>query len=138
MDKQFLIDSIKNVLEKDSDILFTYLYGSCAYEEAPMGGDIDIAIYLKPMEMEGYLWEEEKITSDLITTLRYDRIDLRILNVCPFWMQYEVIKEGILLFVKDQIARINFEEKVMNEYFKFKPLLEEYRQLLSLRIKSGS
>lgn len=137
MDKEFLIDSIKSVLEKDTDILFAYLFGSLIYFDTSIAGDIDIAIYLKPMELLDYLKKEEKLTSELITILKYDKIDLRILNILPFILQYNVIKEGILIFVRDELERIDFEVKVMNKYFNIKPLIEESQRMVYLRIKSG-
>ena len=132
-----MINAIKEVIEKESEVLFTYLYGSSVYHDEVFGNDIDIAVYLRTLDMMGYLNKEEELTAALVTNLRNERIDLRILNVSPFLIQYNVIKEGIPIFVRDELERVGFEIMVMNRFFELKPYLNEYRQMLSLRIRSG-
>jgi hypothetical protein len=39
--------------------------------------------------------------------------------------------------VRDEAERVGFEIKVMNRFFELKPHLDEYRQMLSSRIRSG-
>jgi hypothetical protein len=48
-----------------------------------------------------------------------------------------VIKEGIAIFVRDEPERVGFEIMVMNRFFELKPYLDEYRQMLSSRIRAG-
>lgn len=130
--RQLIINAIKEVMEKDSEVLFAYLYGSSVYFDRISGGDIDVAVYLKTLDMMGYLKKEEELIAALV-----NRIDLRILNVSPFLLQYNVIKEGIPILVRDEAERVGFEIKVMNRFFELKPYLDEYRQMLSSRIRTG-
>jgi predicted nucleotidyltransferase len=128
---------IKEVMEKDEDILFAYLYGSRVHPSTHFGSDIDVAVYLKPSNIKNYIKKEEELTALLMTQLRSDKIDLRILNTSPFLLQYNILKEGILIFVRDEHERVDFEIRVMNRFFELKPHLDEYKQMLSLRIKAG-
>ena len=137
MNKQLIINTIKGVIEKDSEVLFAYLYGSSVYHYEVSRNDIDVAVYLRKLDMIGYLKKEEELTAALVTSLHNDRIDLRILNVSPFLLQYNVIKEGIAIFVRDEPERVGFEIMVMNRFFELKPYLDEYRQMLSSRIRAG-
>lgn len=137
MDRQLMIDTIKKAIEKDSEVLFAYLFGSSVYHDEVFGNDIDVAVYLKTLDMMGYLEKEEELTAALVTSFHNDRIDLRILNVSPFLLQYNVIKEGLPIFVRDERQRVGFEITVMNRFFELKPYLDEYRQMLSSRITSG-
>lgn len=137
MDRKLIINTIKKVIEKESEVLFAYLYGSSVYHAEVFGNDIDVAVYLKTLDMVGYLKKEEELTGALVTSLHNDRIDLKILNVSPFLLQYNVIKEGIQIFVRDELERVGFEVMVMNRFFELKPYLDEYRQMLSSRIRSG-
>lgn len=137
MDRQLMIDTIKKTIEKDSEVLFAYLFGSSVYHDEVFGNDIDVAVYLKTLDMMGYLEKEEELTAALVTSFHNDRIDLRILNVSPFLLQYNVIKEGLPIFVRDERQRVGFEITVMNRFFELKPYLDEYRQMLSSRITSG-
>ena len=130
------MDILKEVLEKGENILFAYLYGSYVHNLKDSGSDIDVAVYLKHSNLKEYIKEEEELTHILITKLHTDKIDLRILNTLPFLLQYQIIKEGIPVFVRDESERVDFETRVMNRFFELKPYLEEYKQMLSLRIKS--
>ena len=135
--ESILLNILKEVLEKDEDILFAYLYGSRVYRSTHFESDVDIAVYLNPSEVKEYIKKEKELTSTMITKLHTDRIDLRILNVSPFLLQYKIIKEGIPIVIKDEFERADFEIWVMNRFFELKPHLDEYKQMLSLRIKAG-
>jgi hypothetical protein len=135
--KNILLNDIKEVVEKDQEVLFAYLYGSSIFQSIPFDSDIDVAVYLKPSDIKSYIRKEERLTSALIAKLHKDKIDLRILNALPFLLQYNVIKEGIPIFVRDESERVDFEIRVMSRFFELKPYLDEYRQMLSSRIRAG-
>jgi predicted nucleotidyltransferase len=99
--------------------------------------DIDVAVYLNPSNIKKYIKKEEELATLLIAQLHSDKIDLRILNISPFLLQYNILKEGILIFVRDEPERVDFENRVMNRFFELKPYLDECKQMLSLRIKAG-
>ena len=124
-------------MEGEEDVLFAYLYGSYAYGVVHSESDIDVAVYLNPSDMKEYLKKEKRILSALIDKIRTDIIDLGILNVLPLLLQYHVLKEGIPVVIKDEQKRIDFETKVMERFFELKPYLDEYREMLFLRIKAG-
>lgn len=138
MERTILLKDLKEVLETDKEILFAYLYGSYIYDSIHFESDIDVAVYLMPSNMEEYIKKESKLITALITKLHLDKIDLRILNTAPFLLKYNVIKEGIFIFVRDELERVNFETKVMERFFELKPYLEEYRHMFFLRIKAGA
>lgn len=130
-----LIKIMKRVFEAEEEILFAYLYGSYVHGPLLPESDIDVAIYLRPSDINKYLDIEKKILSTLIDKIHYDKIDLRILNTLPLLHQYYVLKEGIPIFIRDEQARVDFDTNVMIRYFKLKPYLEEYREMLFQRIK---
>lgn len=135
--KNNLMDILKEVLEKDENILFAYLYGSYVHKLQHLESDIDVAVYLKHGDMDGYLRKEKELTDNLITMLHTDKIDLQLINTAPFLLQYQIIKEGMLIFVRDLSEKVDFETRVMNRFFELKPYLEEYKQMLSSKIESG-
>jgi len=132
-----LMNRLKEILEKDEEVLFAYLYGSSAYDHDQPGSDIDIAVYLRPSNIKKYVRKEDELTTALAIRLHDDRIDLRILNALPFLLQYNVLKEGKLIFVRDESERVEFDTGVMFRYFELKPYLDEFKQTLSIRVKSG-
>ncbi len=134
-DHSTLIERIKERLDAQTDILFAYLYGSAVYHPDLLGGDIDVAVYLSPSKMEKYIKREAELSALLVSLLHTDAIDLRILNVLPLVFQYGILKEGILILSRDEIQRTEFETRVTIRFFELKPYLDEYRQMLSQRIR---
>ncbi len=130
-----ILGRTRDLLSQEEDILFAYLYGSATYDPALMGGDIDIAVFVKSSSMQNYIKMESKLTALLITQLKTDKIDLRILNVLPLVHQYSILKNGILIFSRDEEQRVDFETSVMIRFFELKPYLDEYRLMVSQRIR---
>jgi predicted nucleotidyltransferase len=104
-----LTERLRESLDQDQDILFAYLYGSAVYDPTQPGGDIDIAVYLKSSNREKYIKKEAELTAYLISQLDTDEIDLRILNVLPLILQYNILKHGTLFLCRDEMERTDFE-----------------------------
>jgi uncharacterized protein len=136
-DPATLTEQIRESLDHEKEILFAYLYGSAVYDPTLSGGDIDIAVYLKPSNMSEYLRKEADLTGLLISRLHTDEIDLRILNVLPLVLQHRILKDGILILSRDEIQRTDFETSVMIRFFDLKPYLDEYRLMLSQKIRGA-
>jgi hypothetical protein len=134
--KAEVLDIVKEVMGKDQEVLFAYLYGSSVHADLP-GADIDLALYLKLKDIKLCVKKEEELTAILAMKLHTDKIDLRILNVSPFLLQYNVLKEGVVIFSRDEAERVDFETRVMDRFFELKPYLDEYKRMLSLRIEEG-
>lgn len=130
------LDVIKKVIEEDQEVLFAYLYGSSVYADLP-DSDIDLAVYLKSADIKACIRKEEELTTALAIKLHTNKIDLRILNVLPLLLQYNILKEGIPFFVRDQRERVDFDTKVMNRFFELKPYIDEYNRMLLSRIEEG-
>jgi uncharacterized protein len=136
-DPATLTEQIRESLDHEKEILFAYLYGSAVYDPTLSGGDIDIAVYLTPSNMSEYLRKEADLTGLLISRLHTDEIDLRILNVLPLVLQHRILKDGILILSRDEIQRTDFETSVMIRFFDLKPYLDEYRLMLSQKIRGA-
>ena len=133
-----LTDRIRDSLDHEKEILFAYLYGSAAYDPNLSVGDIDVAVYLKAADMKQYISKEEELTAFLTTKLHTDEIDLRILNGLPLVLKYSILKDGKLLFSRDELQRVDFETSVMIRFLELKPYLDEYRLMLSQRIRGAA
>ena len=133
-----LIKRIREALGREEDILFAYLYGSAVYDPNLSIGDIDVAVYLKPADIKKHIRKQEELTALLASKLHTDEIDLRILNGLPLVLKYSILKDGKLLFTRDELQRVDFETSVMIRFLELKPYLDEYRQMLSQRIRGVS
>lgn len=125
-----LQDAAKNVIKKrliaelktHAEVSFAYLHGS--FLKGNGFRDIDIAVYLKnlPPSPLSYELEMEKELSDVVENYE---VDVRIFNISPLSFRYNVIKEGSVLFAKDDNERSDFQEATLSSYFDFEP----YRKL---------
>jgi len=131
--RDFLLKILREEMDRKPNILFSYLYGSYAYDIIHSESDIDVAVYITPSEMNEYLKMEKRILSSLIDKIHTDKIDLRIINTLQLILQYQILKEGIPILIKDEQARVDFETQVMIRFFELKPYIDEYREMLLLR-----
>jgi len=134
MNKKHLIKALKRVLSKEEEILFAYLYGSYAQGTNIPESDVDLALYFKSTNLKTYLNLERKLLSTLISELHTDKIEIVVLNTLPFLMKYKVLKEGIPVLIKDEQARADFDDSIMNRYFELKPYLDEYKRVLFFKL----
>ena len=115
MDRNIIEKIIKHEMQKHDEISFAYLHGS--FIEDRIYRDIDIAVFLRDLP-KSPLEYELQIEVELIKLIGCI-VDVRILNSSPLSFRYHVIKKGILLIVRDDDARAEFQEVTLSRYFDF-------------------
>jgi hypothetical protein len=75
--------------------------------------DLDIAIYLEG-ERESFVKLE--ILDELVSILQREDIDIVILNNADIELQFQVIKYGKAIYMKDLLIKVLYESKVMSYY----------------------
>ena len=116
---------IVDVLKERQDIIFAYLYGSFLGSSFR---DIDIAVYVEEIKRKrGILGFELVLERELEELISFP-IDVRILNYAPLSFKFKVIKEGILLFSRDEEVRSDFECLTFVEHHDFLFHRETYRR----------
>lgn len=99
--------------------------------------DVDIAILLMDqIKSEQFLDYQLYFFSELAKRLESDSIDVVILNQASLLIQLQVIKQGQILFSRDEKQRVSFETKAVMAYLDFKKLDEIQNQALSRRLQS--
>lgn len=126
---QQLRDRLRQFFQKETAVLFCYLFGSVASGTTTPKSDIDLAVYLDPDKSKDLFKSRLELITKTSTLLKKD-IDIIVLNTAPPFLKHVVFREGILLFDRNPSQRIDFELKATNEYFDYKPILELYRQRL--------
>lgn len=96
--------------------------------------DIDLGLVLRK-EFEPDPLYPARIANELEKKLNSKReIDVRILNGQSVRFVYQVIKEGKVVFCRDEEERVEFETTITKSYLDFKPLYEEYDRIRRRRI----
>jgi len=119
--KKEIIDELTRLLREREEIIFAYLHGSFLTHDFR---DIDIAIYLK--KDEDVLYEVE-LGVELEKILKFP-VDVRVLNSAPLTFKFKVIKDGLLLFSRDERIRSDFEALTISEYHDFSYFRKRYRR----------
>lgn len=108
-----------------------YLFGSQAMGTAGPISDIDIGILLNSnIAKENYFNYRLSFTSKLVSIFQKDKVDVVILNECPPLLKDRVIRYGKVIYCRDEIQRIRFEVKTLDEYLDFLPMQERYFEQL--------
>ncbi|MET1159624.1 MAG: HepT-like ribonuclease domain-containing protein [Thermoprotei archaeon] len=121
-DEEALIAKAREALEKRSDILFAYIFGSRATGRYRDKSDIDIAIYTeKPLRWREFVELALELEDSL--GIRVDLVDLR---TAPLILAYEIISNGVVIIDRNREKRVEFETRILKEYLDLKPRLEKY------------
>ena len=109
-ERQRITESVHSFLVSFEDIVFAYIYGSFARGE-PMR-DLDVALYTT--EEKDFLF-----AIDIAALLRRDtgfEVDVTVMNHAPVALQFAILRDGLLLFSKDEARRTALIEKVSRQY----------------------
>jgi len=113
MDFEKIAQKIRHFVARESHVKFCYLFGSFARGTAGPLSDIDIAIYLdaRVNAFQKRLILMERLAKELGT----EKFDLVVLNRAPIVLQFEVVKNGVVL-KEDRPRRVVYESRVMRDY----------------------
>jgi predicted nucleotidyltransferase len=118
-------------------ILAVYLFGSEAGGTITVRSDIDIGIVLKnPKNLGDTRPLYNAIYSGFSKVFKptfLRELDIVFLQNAPITLQYNAITYGRVLYEEDPIQRADYEERVVNQYMDFKPVLEYFDTVASKR-----
>ena len=130
-----LISILKSKLSahfKEHRVAFTYLSGSWVKGHQSALSDLDIFISLphlsttSPKEIIDILSDLSRKASE-VTEL--DNLEITILEKVPLHVQFEAIKDGILLYEESNDVRANFIENLLKYYYDHKIWYQNYLKL---------
>ncbi len=106
-----------------------YLFGSHANGTATKESDVDIAILLPEKLSTSERFDIRCLLSEKISALLDRPVDLVVLNdVSSILFRFTIIKEGKVLYQKTDLIHVEYELKIMSEYYDFEPFLTSYNR----------
>jgi predicted nucleotidyltransferase len=109
-DRQRIAERVRALLASFEDIVFAYMYGSFARGEPVR--DLDVALYTT--EDKDFLF-----AVDVAALLRRDtgfEVDVTLMHHAPVALQFAILRDGLLLFSKDEARRTALIERVSRQY----------------------
>ena len=131
-----LINHLRQILPgilQDTPVTLAYLYGSTATGNILPTSDVDIALVLCHTEADPPLLPTERLQLELAVegALEQHSIlkpDVRLIDNLPILFRGQVAIQGVRLFSRDEIARVEFETRTWKEYLDFEPVIRMMRQ----------
>jgi len=132
MDKKVLRE-IRPMFDGEEHVVVAYLFGSTAKGTAGKLSDVDVAVLTSkdhPPTLDYQLYLMDKLAG-----IFGREVDVVILNEASPLLRYEVIKRGKLLYSRDELTRIAFEERTIDEYLDMDRIEKEYLKCLLQSVK---
>jgi len=108
-------------IEKDRDALAVLLFGSYVRNEE--FSDVDVCIVLKQRKKFTPLYLSRK---KLRYSIAFPNLDIQIFQQLPLSMKMRILKEGKVMFCKDEDLLYDLAFSTIREFELFKPLYLSY------------
>lgn len=106
MDPQ-LAQVVRAALEPVPEVLDAWVFGSQARGDAHAGSDVDVAVTVArgPVDKERWPWGlRAGIASALMAALSRGDVDVVLLHEAPPLLARRVMRDGVLVFTRDEAA----------------------------------
>jgi len=138
--KTFSMEKFKSRIKKSLcqyNVIFGYLFGSRAIGQPGALSDVDIAIFLDhKITCSAYLEIKLALINEFSKIFDCNRVDIVLLNESrSAELNFNIIKNGIVIRDIQPSERYKFESRIMQEYFETKFMREEYAGSLLENIK---
>ena len=106
-------------------VSIVYLFGSSATGQKTRLSDVDIGVVFK-VHPHGSDTRAIYDASYRLFSALYpaSKVDIVFLQAAPLSLQYSAIKEGKIIFEEDPALTCDYENRVINEYLDFRPVLD--------------
>ena len=131
-EKEGVVRTIRTVLAGFDEIEVGYVFGTFSQGDF---GDVDVAILVTgdPIPYQAMRFAR-KIERELERGFCYRfEADVKILNTVPVSFQYEVIKSGRPVFLRDRERGVRYEAGVLSLYLDYADTLDWFDRVLLTR-----
>jgi len=116
-----------------TDDFLAYAYGSRVRGEARGESDLDVGYYLDDFRRRPPLAiQTEMILAGRLSDRLGVEVDLRDLGGAPLEWRGRVLEEGIRVYCRDEVQRVNLERDLLAQYLDYK---ETFQRMHELRLR---
>lgn len=116
------IDDVIDIIKGYPEVIAVILYGSHAKGKAGPLSDIDIAVIIKDKNIEAE-----------IGSLSSNKLDVVPFHRLPLYIQFDVLRDGKILFCRDKKYLKKLKEKVMREYLEMSQMYRRFERRIMSR-----
>lgn len=125
------LNSIKDILSRvlaEYPVAFAYIFGSRAAGQAHRESDMDIAVgFSKPVTDEIFYEIFNRLYSGL--GIPSEKLDLKNFAELPLALRFRVIRDGKLLYIKDQKTHRDMATRTLDFYHDNYPVMQKFNQI---------
>jgi predicted nucleotidyltransferase len=131
MDKQKTteLDRLLGMVKQDGEVLAVIIFGSAARDEQAPFSDVDICLVMmpppKPSGLAGLSYKRLEYMKD-------NSFDLRIFQQLPLYIRVRVLREGRILFVRDENQLYELAFRTAQAFEDFKHIYYGYLKEVAL------
>jgi len=107
---------------EDRDVLAVFLFGSAARGEVGARSDIDVCLVLN----EDALGDPTDASHKRLDYLAAFDLDVRVFQQLPLYVRHRVLKEGRVLFARDEDLLYRLALRTVRQFERFKPIYHHY------------
>jgi predicted nucleotidyltransferase len=108
---------------RDPDVLAVLLFGSVARGEQTAHSDVDICLVLMPPSTP---YENTSLLRKRLEYLAQFNLDVQIFQALPLYLRSRILKEGQVLFVRDEDLLYDLAFRTAQAFEDFKPIYYRY------------
>lgn len=112
------LGKVQEMLFRDDNVIFAYLFGGLAEGAAKPLSDVDVAVYLR--STAGLAEYKLGLFSRLTDELGTSELDLVVLNTAPTSLAGRVLQQKRVLVDKEPTRRHSYESVTLREFFDFR------------------
>lgn len=130
--EQSLIAAATAVFES-TDVFLAYAFGSRISGRPRPESDLDIGYYLDNFRRHPPLpIRKEMELADRLSRRLSLEVDLRDLGRAPLEVRGRVLEQGVRIYCRDEVQRVNLERDLLSRYLDYK---DTFRRMHDLRLK---
>jgi len=133
-DKKEVMDEIGKIVSEVDYVSAAYVFGSYVHNDD--FNDIDVALLIS-REPDPY----KRFKFEMMVARELERqikprfeFDVKILNHAPIEFQYEVIKKGKAVFLRDRTENVEYESEAISNYLDFQTTAEYLNKKFLARV----
>ncbi len=118
-----ILEKFLERVRRDEDVLAVFLFGSVVRAEQNSLSDIDLCIVLEPQSRPV---ESVKLSYKRLDYLKDFSFDIQIFQQLPIYIRRRVLKEGRLVFVRDETRLYELAIRSAQAFEDFRPIYLSY------------
>lgn len=127
LDLEGLTKKVAEFFSKRPEAVAVYIFGSAVRGEFGPGSDLDVGVFLDPerapLDDPSY---KLRLLDELVAFLRFERVDLAILNESSVELQHEAVFNGRRVYQRDEGEALALESLVLRKWWDWQIDMREF------------